>query len=30
MWALRDVCLQVEHGEVIGIIGRNGSGKRRS
>jgi len=27
MWALRDVCLQVEHGEVIGIIGRNGSGK---
>ncbi len=26
-WALRDVNLQVRHGETIGIIGRNGSGK---
>ncbi len=26
-WALRDVNLQVEQGEVVGIIGRNGAGK---
>jgi lipopolysaccharide transport system ATP-binding protein len=26
-WALRDVSLEVERGEVIGIIGRNGAGK---
>ena len=27
IWALKDVCLQVEEGEVLGIIGRNGAGK---
>ena len=27
MWALRDVCLEVKRGEVLGIIGRNGAGK---
>jgi ABC-type polysaccharide/polyol phosphate transport system ATPase subunit len=27
LWALRDIDLQVEPGETIGIIGRNGSGK---
>ena len=26
-WALRDVCLSVEQGEVLGLIGRNGAGK---
>ena len=26
-WALRDVCLQIKQGEVVGIIGRNGAGK---
>src|SRR5690242_4642100 len=26
-WALRDVCFEVERGEVVGIIGRNGAGK---
>jgi lipopolysaccharide transport system ATP-binding protein len=26
-WALRDVCFQVEPGEVLGVIGRNGAGK---
>lgn len=26
-WALRDVDLQVRHGETVGVIGRNGSGK---
>jgi len=27
IWALKDVCLEVEAGDVVGIIGRNGSGK---
>lgn len=27
IWALRDVSLQVQQGEVLGIIGRNGAGK---
>jgi len=27
MWALQDVSLEVEPGEVVGIIGRNGAGK---
>jgi ABC-2 type transport system ATP-binding protein len=27
LWALRDIDLEVEQGETIGIIGRNGSGK---
>jgi len=27
IWALRDVSLEVEKGEVVGIIGRNGAGK---
>src|ERR1700731_4375770 len=26
-WALRDVGLEVRHGEVLGLIGRNGAGK---
>ena len=26
-WALRDVCFDVEAGQVVGIIGRNGAGK---
>jgi lipopolysaccharide transport system ATP-binding protein len=28
-WALRDVSLDVEHGEVLGVVGRNGAGKVR-
>ena len=27
IWALRDVSLEVQEGEVVGIIGRNGAGK---
>jgi lipopolysaccharide transport system ATP-binding protein len=27
IWALRDVSLSVEEGEVVGVIGRNGAGK---
>jgi lipopolysaccharide transport system ATP-binding protein len=27
IWALKDVCFEVERGEVLGIIGRNGAGK---
>ena len=26
-WALRDISFDVEHGEVIGVIGKNGAGK---
>src|SRR5262245_28983513 len=26
-WALKDVSLEVQRGEVVGIIGRNGAGK---
>jgi lipopolysaccharide transport system ATP-binding protein len=26
-WALKDVNLEVKHGEVLGLIGRNGAGK---
>ncbi|MBN1563453.1 MAG: ABC transporter ATP-binding protein [Anaerolineae bacterium] len=27
LWALRDVSLQVQRGEIVGVIGRNGAGK---
>ena len=27
IWALRNVSFEVEHGEVVGLIGRNGAGK---
>jgi ABC-type polysaccharide/polyol phosphate transport system ATPase subunit len=27
-WALKDVSLEVREGEVLGLIGRNGAGKR--
>ncbi len=26
-WALRDVCLEIKQGEILGLIGRNGAGK---
>src|SRR6185436_17888306 len=26
-WALKDVSLEIEQGEIVGIIGRNGAGK---
>src|SRR5262245_34862733 len=27
IWAIKDVSLEIEQGEVVGIIGRNGAGK---
>jgi lipopolysaccharide transport system ATP-binding protein len=27
VWALKDVCLEVKQGEILGIVGRNGAGK---
>jgi len=27
IWALKDICLEVEEGEIVGLIGRNGAGK---
>ena len=27
VWALQDICLEVDRGEVVGVIGRNGAGK---
>jgi lipopolysaccharide transport system ATP-binding protein len=26
-WALKDICFEVERGDVVGVIGRNGAGK---
>ncbi len=28
-WALRDVSFEVKHGDVVGVIGRNGAGGHR-
>ena len=30
IWALKDVSFEVQEGEVVGIIGRNGAGKSTS
>ena len=30
IWALKDVSFQVNRGDVLGIIGRNGAGRARS
>src|ERR671921_293042 len=27
LWALKDVSLEIEQGEIVGLIGRNGAGK---
>ena len=27
IWALKDICLDVQQGEIVGLIGRNGAGK---
>jgi lipopolysaccharide transport system ATP-binding protein len=27
VWALKDICLEVKSGEILGVIGRNGAGK---
>src|SRR5207245_1417067 len=27
IWALKDICLEIKRGEVVGFIGRNGAGK---
>ena len=27
IWALKDVCLEVKQGEIVGMVGRNGAGK---
>ena len=27
IWALRDVSLKIERGQIVGVIGRNGAGK---
>jgi lipopolysaccharide transport system ATP-binding protein len=27
IWALKDVCLEVKQGEILGMVGRNGAGK---
>ena len=27
IWALRDVCFDINQGQVVGVIGRNGAGK---
>ena len=27
LWALKEICFEIRHGEAVGIIGRNGAGK---
>src|SRR5579862_77215 len=27
IWALRDICLEIRQGEIVGMVGRNGAGK---